>query len=292
MPFTAWAQTAAATSIFGPGSDGVVILDGVTTYPRFASLAGSTYTLTSDAFPSSLIINAGVTLKPSNFRTLCRGGIINNGTITAVGNAAVGSTAGANQGSAGLIGGRAGGAGGTGVSGSGAAGTNANIGATAGAGGPGTSGAAGAAGTCTVGPINAPANALATPFACLTAIFDYFGNTLGVSTGAGGGGGGSDASSNAGGGGGGGGGPIFMTAYSFVNNGTITAQGGAGAAGTGGNAGGGGGGGGGFIAIYTLVPWSQNGTLNVAGGALGAGVGTGSGGLTGGAGFTLNGIIS
>lgn len=292
MPFTPFAQTTASTGLFGPGSDGAVILDGVTTFGRFSSLAANVYTLTNDAFPSSLVINAGVTLKMANFRVFCRGAVINNGTMTAAGNAAAGQAAGANQGSTMLIGGRAGGAGGTGVSGTGANGTNANFGSAGGAGGAGTSGANGTGGTSTVGIGSAQNNVFDTPFPFLGGITSVFSNTLGITSGAGGGGGGSDASSNAGGGGGGGGGSVFVMAYSFTNNGTVTVQGGAGAAGAAGNAGGGGGGAGGIIAVYTLTPWAQNGTLNVAGGALGAGVGTGANGVAGGVGFAINGIIN
>lgn len=292
MPFTPFAQTTASTGLFGPGSDGAVILDGVTTYARFATLAGSTYTLINDTFPSSLVVNAGVTVKMSNFRVFCRGAVINNGTITAAGNPAVGQAAGANQGSTMLIGGRAGGAGGTGVSGGGANGTNANFGSAGGGGGAGTSGTAGTGGTTTVGIGSATNNVFDTPFVFMTGITSVFSNTLGVTWGAGGGGGGSDASSNAGGGGGGGGGAVFIMAYSFTNNGTVTVAGGAGAAGAAGNAGGGGGGAGGVIAVYTLTPWAQNGTLTVAGGALGAGVGTGANGVAGGVGVAFNGIIN
>ncbi len=280
--------------IFGNGSDGAVIFDGIATPVAGATLSGSTYTMTRDIQGTNVTVNNGVTLKPTNFRIFCLGTFTNNGTISAAGNAASAGTAGGNNGSALLTGGAAGGNGGTGVNGTGANGSAANFGIAGGNGGAGTSGAAGSGGAISgTSNVNAQANILNTPHPLLVGITTYFNSSRTMFWGAGGGGGGSDASSNAGGGGGGGGSIVAIFAWAAVNSatGTITVQGGAGANGTGGNAGGGGGGSGGLVAVYTLAAWTQSGTVTVTGGAKGTKAGSGADGSNGGTGVSLNVVV-
>lgn len=65
-----WAQVGGSTSyngIFGDGSDGSAPLDGSTSV-GWASLAGSTYTMTADCWTTSLTINNGVTLLTAGWR--------------------------------------------------------------------------------------------------------------------------------------------------------------------------------------------------------------------------------
>jgi hypothetical protein len=276
--------------IFGNGTDGALTLNGTNTYPGM-SLAGSTYTMSRDIQATSITISGGVTLKPANFRILCRGTVTNAGTISSVGFSSSSSAGGSLSASGSMGGGRAGGAGGTGASGAGANGTAASNGNAGGAGGAGTSGTAGAGGTTTVSLANAQANVFSLPFAVLSGVGGFSLGSITPAFGAGGGGGGSDASSNAGGGGGGGGNVVAILAWAFVNTGTVTVAGGNGANGTAGNAGGGGGGAAGAILVYTLSAWTQ-GTTTVSGGNPGSGSGTGSAGSTGGAGLALNTVLA
>src|SRR6185312_13179359 len=92
--------------VFGNGSDGAVVLNGSTTFNGFSSLAGSTYTLTRDVMATNLTVNNGVTLKTAHFRIFCQGTFTNNGTVSNVGSAASGQSAGGAS-SAALTGGRA-----------------------------------------------------------------------------------------------------------------------------------------------------------------------------------------
>src|SRR5271166_4006345 len=129
--------TAISGSILGTGTDGAIILDGITAYPgSFGTPAGNVYTMARDVQTTSLVINSGVTVKPVNFRIFCQGTVINNSTIAMLGNNAAGSTGGVQiSGSAVYAAGRAGGNGGTGVSGAGANGSNVSWGVAGGAGG-------------------------------------------------------------------------------------------------------------------------------------------------------------
>jgi hypothetical protein len=276
------ASAAVYGGIFGDGSDGTATLDGAATV-AWASKSGSTYTMTADAFLTSLTINSGVTLKPAGFRIFCTGTVANAGTVSADGNAGqAGGTAGGSTGSAGLTGGRPGGAGNTGA---GSAGTAGSVGVSAaGAGGSGSSGSGGAGGSVTA----TSTRFFRTPYAVLAGVVND-GSVLSV-TGAPGGGGGAGDGANKGGGGGSGGGPIAILAYSVVNTGTLTSAGGAGGTPAAGNCGGGGGGSGGPILIYTLSAWTA-GTTAVTAGAAGSGVGTGASGTAGAAGNVLNVII-
>lgn len=281
----------AFVGMFGDGSDGAVVLDGVTSYAgSFGTPASNVYTMARDTMCTSLVINNGVTLKTNNFRCFATAFITNNGTIQANGNNAAAGVAGANLGGGTYLGGRGGGQGGTGVSGAGGSGGGVAVGNSGGAGGTGTSGAAGGAGLASLNMANLTP-LLRTPWLLLAAIAVYNNlNPVPMSIGAGGGGGGSDASSNAGGGGGGGAGIIALFSPIIVNNGSMSAAGGNGAAGTAGNAGGGGGGAGGLIVAYTLSP--SAGTRTVTGGTAGAGVGTGAAGNAGGVGLALNVVMA
>jgi hypothetical protein len=274
---------------YGPRSDGNVTLDGVATVP-WASLAGSTYTMSRNCYCDNLTINSGITLATAGYAVFADV-LAGSGTISRVGNAASGTTAGAALTGAWLgqaSEASAGGAGRT-TSGAGTAGTalGSALGGSGGAGGNSGQGQnGGGAGTATaptsvVGSAEDPATAFAGHF------MGTSGGALGLRGGCGGGGGGSDGGGGGSGGGGGGGGVIFVAARSITFTGTVTAAGGAGAAATGvGNNGGGGGGGGGAIVAVTdttgTLPW----TTSVAGGAGGGATGTGAAGSTGAAGAT------
>ena len=269
-------------NVFGDGSDGAVVLDGVATVP-WASLAGSTYTMTRACHCTSLVVNSGVTVKTVGCAIFVQGAMSNAGTISYDGNAASGATPGAAFTSVGTLGttvdGGAGntGAGGAGLNASGGLGGN---GGTAGAGGTGAAGAKGFSSGGVAGT-----TCLRQPSVATTGTFGFLGTNRVLSGGASGGGGGGDGT-NHGGGGGAGGGVVVIFAHTFSNTGTVSAQGGAGGNGFAGNAGGGGGGGGGVIAIYTLTSMTGAGTLNVSGGAAGTHVGSapaadGSAGATG-----------
>lgn len=273
---------------FGDGSDGAVVLDGVTSFPNFATLSASQYTLTRDVFSTGVTVNGGVTLLPNGNRVFCQGAFSNFGTVSAAGGAggatgtagaAVGSTTVGNGGSGGggqtttgSAGGTKNAAAGTGLGGGGGTGTGGN-----------TGGAGGSIGNSSVSQLRIPA-------AALSGAVYVSGSTGPIGGGSGGGGGGGDGS-NKGGGGGAGGGVVLIFAQSADNHaGTISAPGGAGGTPTAGNTGGGGGGGGGLILVYTLSAWSA-GTTNVAGGAAGSLHGTGTNGTAGTAGSVLNVVL-
>jgi hypothetical protein len=72
--------------MFGDGTDGTYVLDG--TQAAVAGLftkSGSVYTLSRDAFFSTLTANNTVTLKTNGFRLFVKVHLINNGTIANVG---------------------------------------------------------------------------------------------------------------------------------------------------------------------------------------------------------------
>jgi hypothetical protein len=287
-------STTNLAGIFGDGSDGAAVLNGTNTY-SWASLAGSTYTLSRDIFVTSLTISGGVTVNTAAFRTFCAGPIASAGTIQDNGNTPPGTTtAGAYNGAAGTTShtyqnGAGGGAGAiTGTAGNGSQGAAIGGVGSGGAGGAGTTGTAGSGGSTRGGSgtfnLRIPQNAISG--ALWAATTD---NATAPSGGSGGGGGAGDGT-NSGGAGGGGGGVIAMFAWSVINTGTISAAGGAGSAPTAGNCGGGGGGGGGLILAYTLSPWTA-GTTSVAGGAGGGHTGTGVSGSNGNNGSVLNVIV-
>jgi hypothetical protein len=276
------------SGVFGDGSDGTATLDGTATV-AWASLAGSTYTMSRSAHLTGLTVNSGITLKPVGWAIYCRGIVTNNGTISADGVSASVGTAGGSSGSAYYFGGRGGG---TGTTGAGAAGSGASVGVgAAGIGGVGSSGAAGAAGTV----INTSTQFFKLPIMIFMGYVpqSYNANTSAISGGPGGGSGGGDGT-NVGGGGGGGGGPIIIFAFAFINGatGTLSSKGGTGGTPSAGNCGSGGGGSGGPVLVFTLGPWLQSGTITLTAGPAGAKTGTGTVGASGSAGFSLNQLVA
>ena len=274
--------------IFGDGSDGSATLDGTATM-AWASRSGSVYTMTRDAYLTSLAISSGVTLvmaATATYRLFCAGTVANAGTISANGASASGTTQGAGLGSDSLAGSGAGGTPTTGAGGAGATAPGALIGAgVASSGGAGSGGAGGGRGgvnSNSVSPLRMTAVLGTGTVSALGAL-----KQLGGASGGGAGGG---DGTNKGGGGGAGGGVIGIAAHAVVNTGTISAAGGAGGTPPAGNCGGGGGGGGGLIWVATLAAWTA-GTTAVAGGAAGTAAGSGSNGIAGGSGNVLNVIV-
>jgi hypothetical protein len=273
--------------IFGDGSDNSATLDGIATF-TWASLVGSTYTMTRDCYLTSFVVNNGITLTTSGFKIFCQGTGSNAGTIACNGNnGAAGGVAGAQTSTnTSLAPGGPGGGGQTTNGTNGFTGGGGNIGV----GGGGTAGT-GSSGTAGIGSgaATGSTNVLRPPQILATGTVGWNGGTRQLG-GAGGGGGGGGDSVNKGGGGGSGGGCIGIAAWSLVNTGTISAIGGNGGTPTTGNCGGGGGGGGGLILVYTLAAWTA-GTTNVGGGTQGNGIGTGTDGNNGTIGHVLNVVI-
>ena len=292
---THWVLLAAAgagadyLNTFGDGSDGAVALNGTNTF-TFASLNGSTYTLTRDIMASSITISSGVTLQRAGYAVRCTGIFTRSAGSTdsaAGGNATSSAGGAAGGGSSTYIAGGAGATGGTGV---GTAGNGGAMGGGSGsAGGSGASGAGGAGGgvTTTAGRLtrlNTPAPA------AIGVIYD--GGTARIIGGGAAGGAGAGDGTNKGGSSGGGGGAIVTFAETIVTNGTVTAAGGNGFTPTTGNCGGGAPGSGGLILEYTLNAITGTGTYTVAAGTAGSGVGTGSAGVAGVAGNLIQKVLS
>ncbi len=277
--------------IFGNGADGVLVYDGAATILGMAPVA-NVYTLTRDIYPSSMTVNAGVTINENDFKIWCKGTLtfIATSNINHNGGDALLDAHGSGALAAGTVNSSATGGstcpdGSDAGTGAGTGGFNANgyqLGGNGGAGGLGSSGAGGAGGAGSVpdphyGGIQV-FNAL--PFAVLNS-----GPTgVNLASGSAGGSGAGDGVNN-GGGGGGASGSIVIAAKIIVGTGTIQAKGGAGGASAGaGNVGGGGGGGGGWIVVVTSAAIPNTITLDVSGGAGGAKHGTGVAGSAGSAG--------
>ena len=272
--------------VYGDGSDGAVVLDGTNTY-SFLGYKNGYYWPTRDVFLSSLAVTSGITFQLSGgttpaFKVFCSGlaSIASGGQIvTYVNTASSGATGGSNLATGSLA---PGASAPSGVTGAGAAGTTVlgQSGKAAGAGGAAASGTAGGAG----GKSNLDAGyslPRALPWAATMAAYapNVTNGTRFFPGGASGGAGAGDGS-NSGGAGGVGGNPLFLAAYSIVNNGTISAKGGRGGDAAGGNAGGGGGGQGGpVMLIYST--YSGSGSISSAGGAGGAAAGSGTAGSAG-----------
>lgn len=279
----------------GDAADGDVDLDGVTSYP-FATLDGSTYTLTRTVFAENLTIRPGVTLNTASFYVFATDTIRHDGSIVNDGNAASASSGGAViANGAACFGFYAAGVNGTTGAGTAQAGTNGGTNLMAGAGGGGglENGTTAATGTY-AGPT--PHTQSVVRRGTL-----FWGSATAqiVGTGAGGAAGrGSGDGTNAGGGSGAVGGNILIQCKRFVMgpSALIRANGGAGGQPAAGNTGGGGGGGGGVIFVYArefdgaeivkspatpggaTVPGAN---IKAEGGAGGAGRGTGGPGGTG-----------
>jgi collagen type VII alpha len=284
------AATSSATSIYGNGSGGAITLDGTTVYNSFASLSGSTYTLKTSAVtspPSSLTVNAGITLQLSGIPLIVSGTLTNNGTISNNGGSASGSTAGAFAAHS-MYGALVAKAGVTGVGTAGTAQAATIAAGVGGTGGTGSSGAGGSGGTVTS---NNSTYVFNSPQTALMGVVSFSGSVLAVFGGTAGGSGGGDGT-NLSGGSGAGGGVVAILAKSIVNNSVISAVGGAGGSATTGNCGGGGGGGGGLILLYSPVAVTGTGSTNVTGGSGGSGIGTGTAGATGASGSVATFIVS
>ncbi len=277
---------------FGTGADGAVVFDGSSTVLGMAP-SGNVYILTRDIYPTTMVVNNGVTIQTASYLIACSVSLTNNGTISNDGGAG-GAGSGQTGGTAGAatvvhtfaasIAGKAGANGGSGTTQAGVAGTAggaANPSATGvngtagGAGGRQSQGqgAGGGAGSATsesvtgkdlqYGGFTPTANNTTTPSPLITLNGATSGTSLSPSAGSGSGGSGSVENSGAYAGGGGGGsgasgGIIGIWAATLTNNGAIQAKGGAG--GNGGNGSGtpgyncgGGGGGGGSGGLIYLV---------------------------------------
>lgn len=262
---------------------------------RFATLAGSTYTMSAIfTVCRNLTLNSGITLSPSRTSggiVICASDTITiNGTINCNGANASGATGGTGVNNT-TMGSYQGGKGGTGSTGAGATGGgHGNSVSVVGIGG-GAGGNSGATSGGTAGASGFTSFAFGSPF--LTGVYvgssDFNGwiNNSGITYypigGTGGGSGAGDGTNN-GGGGGAGGGVILLIAPKVVvgATGVMVSNGGNGANGTGGNAGGGGGGGAGLVAVQTLSFSAASGaSLSVAPGNGGSGAGTGSAGSNG-----------
>jgi hypothetical protein len=276
--------------VYGDGADGVCTLDGTATFP-FATLSGSTYILTRDAFlADGSKINSGVTVigginnpgvsgqGSQGFRLFCKGQLTNAGLIHANGMAGAGSTAvspgtttptgtinspcraGNGAVAAGVAGFSNGGGQGGGLGGGGGLGSSAAATANC-TGGPGS------AGVTTSIPRTAQA---VIGSAMLAGAWTMFG--LGGS-----GGGGTADGTNTAACGGQGAGPILIAAVTFINNGVVQSIGGNGGTQSVGTCGGGGGGGGGMILLITTTFVTGSGSISAAGGSGGAGTNAGAG---------------
>lgn len=275
----------------GDGSDGAVVFDGTTTY-SFATLVGSTYTLTDHVTATSITISNNITIDPDSYMLRSTGDIVigNNVTIKSEGNNGTSTAAGIAR-TASYYGGSGGGgagrpygtAAGNGTAGSATSGIR--LGGAGGAGGNSTN-TGGAAGGGT-------AWSTANGDKFIQSLLGWFinGTALAKIGGGSGGGGGAKPSGTqdtvASGGGGSGGGVIIIVAGGTITYGTgcsISVKGGNGgdATRTGSASGGGGGsGGGGFILLRSLYRSTVGPTLNVNAGTAGLGIGTGSNGAAG-----------
>lgn len=283
----------------GGGVDGSLLFDGTNTF-AFATKSGNSYRLTGNVYASDITINVGVSIErvaaggfDVGWIIFATGTLTNNGTISAKGTDATGTTAGAGFAGTGIIG----------SSGSGSSRvSNANgnpvtsftgFGSVGGVGG-----AAGAKLGGTVAAMTSPlSNANGGPVGGLYDIQcavhgpTQFGVITKYNGGGGGSSGGADAT-GASGPGGGGAAPLHIIARVIAGNGTIRADGGVGGVALTANAGGGGGGGGGVIqAVTTTANWQSLQTVTVAGGAGGAGAGTGAAGNPGVAGRIIEYIV-
>lgn len=270
---------AAWTALLGDGSDGAATLDGTATV-AWASKSGSVYTMTRDAWLTSLSVSTGVTLNLAGFLPYVRGTVTNAGTIQAIGNAGSGVTGGAAVSAVGSWGTNAG-AGGNGASGT-ASGNNG-----AGSGGNSLGGGGGAGGNADGTRIGGTGNTSASPGAALGSIRElgvfmrrrFIGGNAINGSGGGGGGGAVAGAGTATGGGGGSGAPlaaIFCLTYNGTG-GVLQSKGGDGAAGAvtvDGKAGGGGGGSGGPV-LLACFQQTAAGTVQSVGGTGGAGAGGG-----------------
>jgi hypothetical protein len=285
----------AGAGLFGDGSDGDHILDGVTSAPSWAIKAGSVYTLHRDVFANSITVT-GTTCRifTGPWRLFVSSTLTTPGYgkhIFADGGPGVGTSGGFVCGMGGQYSFsgvtptgtvKTGGEGGRGgISSVGTAGVH-TFNAYGGSGGTGGTETLGANAAGMGGRASGINNFQGTPRAYSPAMVGLLaggGTVIGIQ-GGGGGGGGSSEGGNAGGGGAGGGVLVVCARTLNIATGTdLSARGGTGANGAGGAGGGGGGGGGVVIAVYENIPTGVGftGSFSTAGGA----PGTGGGGYTG-----------
>ncbi len=291
-----WAAPPGGTNgslwMFGDGSDGAVHLDGTNTF-SYLFKSGNEYCMTGansrDIFPTTLTIDAGITLHPANYRIFCSVALVNNGSISergATGAAGPNSrTEGHN--SIGILG--IGSAGGVPTVAAGNPATTVSF-ACGGVGGNG-----GNVGATLGGSGISPFTVNTAPNGGIRHIRSYIGSFIGhaissnnILNGGGGGGGGAGDGVNSAGGAGSGGDVMVIFACTISGNGTIDVDGGAGqnASSVGShNLAGGGGGGGGCVTVWSTTPFaSMTNTITAAGGIAGNGNGTGTAGTAGTAG--------
>lgn len=278
--------TGSAAGTYGPGTDGVATLDGTATV-AWATLAGSTYTMSRDCWCGTLTVNSGVTLVTNGWRVFVAGTFtINSGGIVGIaGGSAAGTVAGAANAQNIL---NAGIAGAASAVGAGTASTTSTVGS-GGAGGLGSSGAGGVTSTPTLNAAKAP-SVLQSPAPGLLPGYFFGGASHVLGGGSNGASGGGDGT-NKGGAGGAGGPCIVIFAITFVNNGTIIASGGNGGSPPTGNCGGGGGGSGGLVVVYSKTAATM-GTVTITGGTGGTAIGTGVNGSAGTSGFSFNAVLA
>ncbi len=277
--------------LFGPGLDGAAHLDGVNTYPSWCTLSGGVYTMIRPATLTTLIVDAGITLKPSGYPIYCNVVLENNGTISNDGHDAVAYTLGAAGTSGQWGGGRDGTVGMVPTQGNNGNTPTALAAALGGSGGKGgdTNEAAGpsfspggGAGLAVIpaGGVGGLALAYTIPGFQLGYV-EGIGSAWARYTGGGGGGSGSQQGTGpsmpGSGAGGGGGGVVPIFALAMSGNGTISARGGKGGdanpwtSGQGASGGGGGGGGGVIVCITSTATWQSIFTVSVAAGLGGIG---------------------
>ena len=285
---------AGALGVFGNGTDGAMVLNGTNTFPGLMSLASpgpaGVYTLLTDVFPTTMVINAGISLLHAGFAIHAQTSIVNAGSwfgnIGVNGQTGVAGGAGGPAAPYGTCGGSfAGGAGAASganaAGGAGTASTNtyAQAGVAGAGGGDGThaGGAAGAKSGLNNRSLSQPA--VSTGFAPNGATPSVMVQIEGGP----GAGGGASTGTGQGGGGGSSAGVAIVAAPTITNTGTMTSPGGAGGNATaagGGNVAGGGGGGDGGLWLVTTVSGTITGNQPTA--LAGApGTGAGAGGLPG-----------
>lgn len=286
------APTSPALAMYGDGSSGNVVFDGVSTVLGLAP-SSSAYTLTADINVNNMTVNSGVAINTRGFVIRVAGLLTNRGSINGNGISSTSTTAGGGIATTGTLQ-TASAAGGNGRN------TTGNGSNASGSGGRNVTGAAGSrGGDADGGNVGGTGNNTAAPTAIqgtvrnLTAILRgrlMDGQSMNGS--GGGGGGGCNVGTGTASSGGGGGSAICQIIFARrLDNagGTISVNGGNGADAsvTGdGKAGGGGGGAGGFQAIVTEQIVAQ-GTIQALGGTGGLGAGGGTNGTNGGNGFSL-----
>jgi hypothetical protein len=280
--------------LFGDGSDGSFTADGSAT-PAWATLAGSVYTMTRNAYLINLTVNAGVTIDEAGFQIWCNGtltgvnattSIIECLTASATTQTGVAKTYNAVYGAAGTSSVGSGGNGQTGIAAVvGSPTVGIALGGVGGAGGngQGTGAAGGGLTTALASQGSLHSGGIISAVMWGRTLMGALGNSSVYTGGAGGGGGGKDIPGHAGGGGGAGGFICGVLSRFIAGVGIFKARGGDGAPGQGGNSSGGGAGGGGAVMVMTQTTnWASLWTTDVTGGTGGTASGaSGANGVNG-----------